>query len=360
MDLRILIVVLVLSLLCSLSSADELSVSVLEPSDGTFYTSNCPGTSQSSKTRLESKYSVTNPWGSAMTVWYLYYDFGNDEWVEGPSPACTVGPYLITNDCYVQTPLSLGGQGTGVMHQVEYIRLKGVDPDDKYGTLSKTLSFNFDHFESQSETNAIAKLEELRESLDGLDAGGSECYKTFCCGASGDLVEEARTALEEGEAALKRCNLVDAYNLPANALNSLQSVSIGSDQECSSAVLAARESENTISMASDFIDSSNCEIDDALQMLSEAEETQSEILAELEAGNYDEVISLADTVSSLASEAKTLVSCAVEEEDVEEIIVDDQQEPAEQEPDAAADGSPCATAFILPLLSLLAIRRGVR
>ncbi len=225
-----IIAVLLLLAFSTVASAAELSASVAEPQNSYFYVSNCLGAGDG-PTQVSLRFIVTNNWNVPMTVRYDYFDYGTDSWVTGDTQICTIAANLPAPDCSVTAPLKLGGRGNGTMSNAVFIRLKGTDPDNKLDTLTKEFSFKFEHYTADSEINAMNKMAALQAQISKLGAAGS-------CGPSAVELAAANSAITSAEAALKACNLKDAYNGPANALKALEKYTDASIASCKSSAPA--------------------------------------------------------------------------------------------------------------------------
>jgi len=245
MKMRYTVLTLSVLLLLLPASAAELRAAVVDPATFPFV-GNCEfagigaGAAQAGATLLDFRFLVTNEWNTPMTVRYEYYDYGTDAWIEGTTQACTIGANLPESNCIVSVPLKLGGKGNGTMRDAKLIRLKGVDPEGRMDALTKEFSFDIPHSSSDTENNAINKIEALRARMATLRSAGS-------CGPTSDEMQAANTALEGAEAALRSCDMRNAYNLPANAINALEKYTDSAIARCQAeqAARAAPEPEVT-------------------------------------------------------------------------------------------------------------------
>jgi hypothetical protein len=221
----ILAALLVLAFAFTASAAD-LSASVAEPQNSYFYVSNCKGAGEG-PTQVSLRFIVTNSWSVPMTVRYDYFDYGTDFWVAGDTQICTIGANLPEANCIANVPLRLGGRGNGTMTNAVFIRLKGMDPDNKMDTLTKEFSFKFEHYTADSEINVLNKISALQARVSTLGTAGS-------CGPSAAELATANSAITSAQAALKACDLKTAYNAPANELKALETYTDASIASCKS------------------------------------------------------------------------------------------------------------------------------
>ena len=300
-------------LLSSIAFAEDLSVIIFTPPDGVYpgEVANCPSSAQTGNpTRITSRFTITNPWPFSMSVWYDYFDFGTGAWVEGTHPICNVPPGVPESNCEVSTPLALGGRGSDTLVRVPYIRLKGTDPDGHQPTRTKTLLYTIAHFESETETNTNVKIATLTGLIGTLSTKTGTCYRDFCCGASGAVLDAARTALANAQSSLKSCDLSAAYNGAANAINDLNAASVPSDPACISAVAAANSAASSISAVKDKLAaSSNCDTSSTSAKLATAETSLAGAAAKLTSNDFVQASTLATSAGSSASEADAAITC---------------------------------------------------
>ncbi|VVC02552.1 Uncharacterised protein [Candidatus Burarchaeum australiense] len=357
----LLLIALVLSPLVSAQVSSALTASLVKPTTPYFYASNCPGSSaQAGPTQQEIIFSVYNPWASAMTVQYDYYDFGNGKWVAGTSQACIVGPHNTENACTLNAPLILGGSGSGTLSDVPFIRLTGVDPTGAQEAATKTFSFTLEHTEMQTETNAMNKITALRDLIANLSSKSGVCRGSFCCGSAGPVFDTAKANLATAEAALKSCNLPIAYNLAANSTNSLKSATTSADPACVNAVSAANSADQQVSAVRDAITTAaakNCDVTGASEKLSNAEHATTGILALLSQGDYTAASALAANATALAAEATAALNCPATGSNATTIVPAPGPSPTPQTPPASGGGICPAGFALLPLMGLLAWRK---